>query len=77
MFPRQIKKYFWDVDHRALNIKKYKKYIIERILELGDERAVSWMKKNFSEKDILRALKESRQISFLSSNYWNLVFKKK
>jgi hypothetical protein len=77
MLPRYIKKYFWDIDTYVLNLKKYKKYVIERILEMGDEKAVFWMKNFFSSRDIRDVIKESKRLSPLSLNYWRLVFKKK
>lgn len=67
-----LKKYFWDTDFRALNIKNQKKYILERVLELGDEKAAKWMLKNFSKKDILAALKNKRNISERSRIFWKL-----
>ncbi len=73
----KLKKYFWDVDFNALDVKKNAKYILERILDLGDEEAVKWMQKTFSKKDILNALKNNRKISKKSLNFWNLVFENK
>ncbi len=71
----KLKKYFWNVDFDTLDAEKNAKYILERILDLGDEETVKWMKKTFSKKDILNALKNNRKISKKSLNFWNLVFK--
>ena len=71
-----LEKYFWDVNFKNLDVKAHKKYILERILEMGDEQAVKWMEKNFSKEDTLEVLKKSRQISPKSRNFWNLVFTK-
>ena len=71
-----LEKYFWDVNFKNLDVKAHKKYILERILEMGDEQAVKWMEKNFSKEDTLEVLKKSRQISPNSRNFWNLVFTK-
>ncbi len=70
----KLKKYFWDVDFDALDVEKNTKYILERILDLGDEKAVRWMQKTFSKKDIQNAFKNNRKISKKSLNFWNLVF---
>lgn len=77
MVPKRLKKYFWDTDIKGLDIQKHKKYVIERILEMGDEQAVAWLKNNFSEKEIIKVLEKNNRLSLLSLNYWNLVFKKK
>lgn len=36
------KQLFWDVDLNKIDIKKYPKFIIKRILEYGDEAVVKW-----------------------------------
>ena len=77
MLETNLKKYFWDTDFNALNAKKNKKYILERILDLGDDKSVKWMKSNFSKKDILETLKNNRKISKKSLNFWNLFLKTK
>lgn len=71
-----LKKYFWDTDLERLDIKQHKRYILERILEMGDQQAVDWMFDNFSKEDILGVLKSSRRISKKSLVYWNLVLDK-
>ncbi len=75
MIDLMLKKYFWDIDFETLEVGKDKKYIIERILELGDENATRWIFKNFSKEDILNALKNNRKISKKSLNFWNLFLK--
>lgn len=71
-----VKKYFWDVDFNSLDLQQHKKFILERILELGDDAAVKWMFENFSKNDIQHVLEHSRQISQKSRNYWNLILQK-
>lgn len=73
MLAENLKKYFWDTDFNKLEVKQHKKYILERILEMGDEKSVEWMKKTFSKEEILEALKNNRKISKKSLNFWNLV----
>lgn len=73
MIEEKIKKYFWDVDFKSLNPKENKKYILERILEMGDDNAVNWMFKTYSKKDISDTLKNNRKISKKSSNFWNFI----
>jgi hypothetical protein len=41
--PKALHRYFWDVDAKRLNIRKYRQFIIERILEFGDEKAIRWV----------------------------------
>jgi hypothetical protein len=65
--------FFWDTDPARLDLQQNKQYIIDRILELGDEKAVEWLFSIYSRRDIKRALRTSRSISKKSSHYWNLV----
>ncbi len=72
--PEFLKKYFWDADFADLDAVAYPYFIIERILEYGDERAVKWMIENFKKSEIKRSLMESRGLSSKSVNYWALIF---
>ena len=69
----ELKKYFWDTDFASLDIDKHKKYILERLLEMGDVAAAKWMCSRFSAQEILAVLKKSRRISKKSFNFWSLV----
>ncbi len=60
--PSFLIKYFWDVDFSNLNAKEYPVFIIERILEYGDEKAVNWALNNFSDFQVKRVL-SSKKIS--------------
>ncbi|MEK7169578.1 MAG: hypothetical protein AAB377_02970 [Patescibacteria group bacterium] len=68
-----MEKYFWDTNPDKLDFKTNKKYIIERILEMGDEEAVRRLFGIFSKKDILEVVGNNRRISPKSANYWRLL----
>lgn len=72
--PKFLQKYFWDVNFSKLDKKKYSFFIIERILEQGDEKAVRWLKRNFTLRQIKNTLYCSRNISPKSANFWQFVF---
>jgi len=73
MLPKYLHKYFWDTDAGKIDIKKYKFYVIERLLEMGDDEAIRWLKKNFRKNEFNEVLQKSRRISGRSGNYWNLI----
>lgn len=75
--PLFLKKYFWDVDFSKLDKKTYTSFIIERILEEGDEKAVNWLKKSYALALLRKTLASSRRISQRSANYWQLIFNMK
>lgn len=68
--PKFLKKYFWDVDFENYNLKKYASEVILRILEMGDEEAVGWMKRAFSQKSIVEVLAKRRGLSHRSALFW-------
>ena len=72
--PKGLKRYFWDVDFRNLDKDKYSYFIIERILELGDRKAVEWMKNNFSKEEVKKVIYSSKNLSRKSANFWQLIF---
>ncbi len=67
------KQLFWDVDFKELDFKKYPNFIIARILEYGDEKAINWMFDHFQIDQIKETLLTKRGISCKSANYWALI----
>jgi hypothetical protein len=74
MVPAELGRFFWDVDPAGLDPLRHKSYIIERILEFGDEKAVRWLFDTFSRDDIAAILDSSRSLSLKSRNFWRLRF---
>lgn len=72
--PKFLKRYFWNVDFSKLDVQAHGRAVLVRILEQGDERAVRWMKRNFTREDIADALFHLRSISPKSANYWALIY---
>jgi len=74
MIPKELSSFFWDVDADSFDPQQYKSYMISRILELGTEPAVSWMKTTFTEDEIKRVIREEGRLSPRSANFWALVY---
>jgi hypothetical protein len=72
--PGFLKRYFWDVDFLKLDKNKHSYFIIERILEYGDKKALKWLKENFEEKAIKNVLLTSKNLSPKTANFWQLIF---
>ena len=72
--PGFLEKYFWDVEFGKLNAEAYSQDILSRLLEYGDEKAVSWMKRNFTKHQIEDVLFHYRSVSPQSANFWALIF---
>ena len=71
--PEFLKKYFWDTEFENIILEKRRIYVLKRILEYGDEKAVAWMRRNFTTKEMKNALSNFRGYSQKSANYWALI----
>ena len=74
MLPKYLKKYFWDVNFFKLEKTENSRFIIERILEFGDPKAIEWMKDNLLEREIKETVLSSRRLSSKSANFWRIIF---
>mgnify|MGYP001570880439 FL=1 len=73
-FRREL---FWDVNPNKINAKKNAKYIIERILDFGNDKEVQWLW-NFYEKELLKKVVEkSRSLMPQTKSLWMLMLKNK
>lgn len=68
--PKNLARYFWEVDYRTINPKKYWFYIIERILEYGDIKALRWLFRFYPLKNIKHTVMNARVLSPRSINFW-------
>ena len=74
MVPAELRTLFWDVDLNSFDPAAYPDYTIGRVLELGDDSAVAWMRGVFAESEIRRVLESERRLSRKSANFWALVY---
>jgi len=72
--PEFLKQYFWDIEFAKLDYKKHPKFVIERIMEFGDEKVIRWMMDTFSRAQIISALEKSRHLTPKSANFWAFIF---
>lgn len=71
--PEFLRPLFWEVDFPNLNLLKWPNYVIKRILEYGDKKAVCWMGQNFDKSKIREVVCKTRDLSSRSANYWAVV----
>ncbi len=71
--PENVKKLFWDVQG-VDDVVRYKNFIIERILEMGNIEETKWMEENFTRSEIEKVLEKSKKLSKKSANYWAKVY---
>jgi len=72
--PNFLQPYFWDVEFQKLNLKKHRQFILTRILNYGDRKALDWAKKRFTKNEIQKTIFSSRSLDRKSLNFWSLIF---
>jgi len=73
--PKEFKRYFWDVDFNKLSLKKHLRFILERVMNFGDLRALRWLLR-FPKKQIMAVVNDSREIDAKTRNFWRVVYGK-
>jgi len=74
MIPNYLHHLFWDTNLDNFNPADFPEYTIARVLEYGDRDAVAWLKKTFSEAQILNVLHTERRLSRKSATFWALIY---
>jgi hypothetical protein len=68
---------FWDVNPDKIDTKKNAQYIIERVLDFGNDKEVGWLW-NFYDKSLLRrVIEKSRCLMPETKKLWMLMLKNK
>ncbi len=65
---------FWDVDPKTIDPKKNAVYIIERILDFGNDDEVRWMARTYSPRLIKKVVATSRVLHQKSKSLWSLIY---
>ena len=66
---------FWDVDPKTIDPKKHARYIIERILDFGNEGELRWLARRYSRRLIKETIRKSRVLDPKSKSLWVLVWR--
>lgn len=74
MIPQHLQLLFWDTNLENFDPTAYPVYTIARVLEYGDEEAVAWLRRTFSQEQIVDVLRTNRHLTPLSANFWALLF---
>ena len=74
MIPRHLQSLFWDTNSETFDAEVYPAYAIERVLEHGNQEAVAWLRRTFSEDQIRDVLRTNRRLTLRSANFWALIF---
>jgi len=75
MVPSPLtRRYFQDVDPSSIDPVTHATFVIERLLELGDEAAIAWLRSTFTQEQVLDVLRTDRNLTPLSANFWAILY---
>ncbi len=60
---------FWDVDPKTIDEKKHARYIIERILDFGNDIEVRWVWHQYPKSLLRSVVKNSRGMTDMSRTF--------
>ncbi|OGZ08555.1 MAG: hypothetical protein A3D65_04850 [Candidatus Lloydbacteria bacterium RIFCSPHIGHO2_02_FULL_50_13] len=67
---------FWDVDPKTIDPKKHAAYLVERVVELGNDREARWLYHHYPRPLLRSVIKHSRVLHPSSRVLWNELLKK-
>lgn len=72
--PKGFAYLFWDTDVSQIDVRRNARYIIEKVLEFGDLKALDWIQRLYPTRKIIETCEGSRKISEKSMNFWRTWF---
>lgn len=66
---------FWDVNPKSIHPQRHARYIIERILDFGNDKEVRWMVQYYPRELIADVVKRSRVLHAQTRSLWQLLMR--
>lgn len=66
---------FWDTKPSKIDTKKNAQYIIERVLDLGNDKEVRWLYHFYNKALLKKVVAKSRSLMPETKNLWTLLLK--
>ena len=64
---------FWDVDPKTIDQQKHAQYIIERILDFGNDQEVRWLWQTYPKRLIKKVVNNPRRLMPATKSLWQLL----
>lgn len=68
--PQEFHHYFWDINAAKLNPAEHPKYVINRLMNIGNVAAIRWMRRSFPQDLIIETVKTMRDFSSKTAMFW-------
>ena len=72
--PELLRPLFWDAEWNNVDSERNLDFIIERVLSLGNDEQLSWLRKNIPCEAIRRVVMKSRRLSRKTARCWQNYF---
>ena len=72
--PGYIKQLFWDAKKDEVDLHRHSRYIIRRVLNFGDARAVNWLRRVYPDSLIRDVVKNKRGLEKKTFIYWHTYY---
>ena len=66
---------FWDVNPKNIDVKKNATYIIERVLDFGNDKEVKWLWGFYDKALFKKVVSQSRTLAPRTKSLWSLMLK--
>ncbi len=66
---------FWDTNPSKIDPQKNAEYIIERVLDFGNDKEVKWVKSFYDTALIKKVVENPRRLSPRTKSLWRLLLK--
>ncbi len=70
MLPENLHRYFWESRPEDIDLNEHSAYIIERLLEHGNDEAVRWVIATYPRHKVENVVLKSKRISRKTGNFW-------
>jgi len=68
---------FWDVNPNNIDAEKNAQYIIERVLDFGNDKEVKWLYHFYDKKLLKNVVAKSRSLMPETKKLWTLLLENK
>ena len=61
---------FWDCDPKEIDLRLHLRFVIERVMEYGDDNAIRWLLRTYTNGDLIDVLHRSSVLTAKTVTCW-------
>ncbi|PDO09771.1 MAG: hypothetical protein BLM47_10835 [Candidatus Reconcilbacillus cellulovorans] len=74
VLPESFRPFFWDVRFEEIDLNAHKTFVIERLMNEGDHRALLWLLRTFTADELRAVVVRSRRLTKKTARFWQVYF---